>query len=133
MDEVSVSQFLTATNSALRILNATVVGEISGRVNRRGGVTYFSLRDTEEEATLQCMGFNSILDKLGIELEQGMAIKVSGYPEIWKRSGYMSFKVFSVQLTGEGVLAKQFEALKRKLEGEGLFDPARKHPLPRFI
>src|SRR3989344_3532460 len=130
---MSVAEFLGAVNSGLKQFKATVEGEITGRVNRRGNVTYFSIHDLEDDAVLQCMGFNSILDKIGISLEQGMTIQVSGYPEIWKRTGGFSFKAFQVQLKGEGLLMRQFEALKRKLELEGLFSEDRKKALPKFI
>ena len=131
--ELTVSQFLEALNVNLRGYKVTVAGEVTGRINRRGGVTYFTIHDQEEEASMTCMGFNSIMDKLGIELEEGMAVKVSGYPEIWKRSGMFSFKAFQIMLAGEGTLKRQFEALKRKLEAEGLFSPEYKKPLPSFI
>ncbi len=131
--ELTVSQFLEVLNLNLRQHNVTVAGEITGRVNRRGGVTYFTIHDQDEDASMTCMGFNSILDKLGITLEEGMAVKVSGYPEVWKRSGMLSFKVFGVLLAGEGSLKLQFEALKKKLDAEGLFEAEYKKPLPSFV
>lgn len=131
--ELTVAQFLDTLNVNLRGYKVTVAGEVTGRVNRRGAVTYFSLHDPEEEAVLQCMAFNTILDKVGITIAEGMAIKVSGYPEVWKRSGGFSFKVFEVLLTGEGELKRQFEALMKRLEAEGLFSPEHKSPIPAFI
>ena len=131
--DLTVSQFLGLVNEQIGQMRVTVAGEVTGRVNRRGNVTYFSLHDPEEEAVLSCMAFNSLLDKQGIEITEGMAIKVHGYPEIWKRSGYFSFKVFQVLLTGEGDLKKQFELLLKRLEHEGLFSPEYKKPLPRFV
>lgn len=130
--ELTVSEFLKTLNQNLRRYRVLVAGEITGRVNRRGAVTYFSLHDAEEEAVLQCMAFNNILDAVGIQLEEGMAIKVGGYPEIWERSGGFSFKVFEVLLTGEGALKRQFEMLMKKLEAEGLFSPEHKTPIPNF-
>ncbi len=131
-NELTVSQFLDAINENLKRYRVTISGEVTGRVNRRGAVTYFSLHDPEEESVLQCMGFNSILDKAGIEITEGMAIKVTGNPEIWKRSGGFSFKVFQVLLTGEGELKRQFEFLMKKLEREGLFSPEHKQSIPNF-
>src|SRR3989344_5161284 len=130
---LTVSQFLEAINVNMRQYKVTISGEVTGRINRRGGVTYFTIHDQKEEASLTCMGFNSIMDKLGIELVEGMAVKVSGYPEIWKRSGMFSFKAFQIMLAGEGTLKLQFEALKRKLEAEGLFSEEFKKPLPSYI
>src|SRR3989344_5965558 len=132
-NELTVAEFLALVNQDIKRHNVTVFGEVTGRINRRGGVTYFTIHDQAEDASMTCMGFNSIMDKLGIELEEGMAVKVSGYPEIWKRSGMFSFKAFQIMLAGEGTLKRQFEALKRKLEAEGLFSPEYKKPLPNFI
>ena len=131
--ELTVSEFLEGLNASLRRFRVTVNGEVTGRINRRGGVTYFSIHDQKEEAVLQCMAFNSALDRLGVELQEGMAIKVSGNPEVWKRTGSFTFKVFEILLTGEGALKRQFDALLKKLEAEGLFLPERKKPLPRFV
>src|SRR3989344_5209822 len=131
-NELTVSEFLKALNVNLRRYRVLVAGEVTGRGNRRGGVTYFSLHVQEEEAVLQCMAFNNILDAVGIQLEEGMAIKVGGYPEIWERSGGFSFKVFEVLLTGEGALKRQFEMLMKKLEAEGLFSPEHKTSIPNF-
>ena len=131
--EFSVSEFLQTVNAGLKSFKATIVGEVTGRVNRRGNVTYFSLHDAVEDAVLPCMGFNSILDRLGIEIKEGMLIKVAGNPEVWPRTGGFSFKAFEVLLTGAGDLKRQFEMLMKKLEAEGLFAPEHKQALPRFI
>lgn len=132
-NELTVSQFLERLNASMRGFKTTIIGEITGRINRRGGVTYFTIHDQGEDAAMTCMGFNSIMDKVGIELEEGMSVKVSGYPEIWKRTGIFSFKAFTIMLSGEGTLKRQFEALKKKLEDEGLFSPQYKTRLPSFI
>ncbi len=130
---LKVSQFLDTLNSNLKRYRVTVAGEIAGRINRRGAVTYFTIHDPEDEAALQCMAFNSVLDANAIVLAEGMAVKVNGHPEVWKRTGGFSFKAFQVQLTGEGDLKKQFELLVKKLEAEGLFSAEHKKQLPRFI
>ncbi len=130
---LTVADFLGVINMQLRNYNVTVQGEITGGVNRRGKVTYFSLHDNEENAVMQCMGFNSILYKLGIELKQGMSIQVNGFPEIWARTGNFAFKVFGIQLLGQGSLTRQFEAMRLKLEREGLFNLEYKKRLPSYI
>jgi len=59
-------------------------------------------------------------------------VQVLGHPEIWKPTGRFSFRAQEIFLTGEGALKRAFEALKQKLAAEGLFDPDRKKPFPRF-
>jgi len=57
---------------------------------------------------------------------------VHGMPNIFAKSGKFSLKVDRVELVGEGALKRAFEILKKRLEADGLFAPARKRPLPQF-
>ncbi|MDF2461277.1 MAG: exodeoxyribonuclease large subunit, partial [Candidatus Saccharibacteria bacterium] len=68
---------------------------------------------------------------LKLPLEDGMKVRVTGSPKVGKFSRF-SLTVRNVELAGEGELKRAMELLKKKLEGEGLFDPARKRPLPAF-
>ena len=68
---------------------------------------------------------------LGIVIEDGMQVKVGGAPSIYKPKGRFSFKVETLEPVGEGSLKKAYEALKKKLEAEGIFE--RKRPIPEFI
>jgi len=70
---------------------------------------------------------------LGFKLEVGMKIKMSGYPNIYKARGSLSYVAQSIIPTGEGALLKAFEELKVKLDKEGFFEPKRKRLLPRYI
>jgi exodeoxyribonuclease VII large subunit len=69
--------------------------------------------------------------QLKVPLEDGMKVRVSGTPKLtnW---GKFSFTVKSVELAGEGELRRAFELLKARLGDEGLFDAARKRPLPSY-
>jgi exodeoxyribonuclease VII large subunit len=60
-----------------------------------------------------------------------MKVRVTGTPKITKFSKF-SLTVKAVELAGEGALRRAMELLKKKLDSEGLFDPARKRPLPKF-
>src|SRR3989338_7910784 len=85
----------------------------------------------QDESILQCYIPPRTYHGLGIELEEGMEVKVGGAANVWKPKGRFSFLVTTLELAGEGSLKKAYELLKKKLEVEGLF--ARKRPLPEFI
>jgi exodeoxyribonuclease VII large subunit len=107
-----------------------VQGEISGLSDHPTGV-YFSLKDEEDESVLSCYLPRALYYRLGIILDDGLKVKVSGAPNVWKAKGRFSLKVITLELVGEGSLKQAYEKLKLKLEGEGLF--ARKRELPEFI
>jgi exodeoxyribonuclease VII large subunit len=65
-------------------------------------------------------------------LEDGMKIRVIGYPKIHEKSGRFSFTVQKVELVGEGTLQRAYHLLKQKLSSEGMFDPVRKRPIPEL-
>lgn len=128
----SVGGFLDALNRALEKRTVSVTGEVSERVNIRGRSVYFAIKDPDEDAVLSCFLWKDVLDESGIELEEGMEVVVTGFPNVYKPTGRFSLHVRGIQLTGEGALAKAFEKLKAKLEKEGLFEEKRKRPLPKF-
>ena len=65
-------------------------------------------------------------------ISDGAQVQVYGNVSVFEARGQSSFSVQILQTRGAGLLQAKFEALKRKLEAEGLFDPARKRPLPKF-
>ncbi len=130
-DEVfSVSQFLEKINELLSPQNVLVEGEISS-VNVHPSGIYLTLKDKKEDALLDCYIRPHIYDYLGIELQDGMEVKIGGFPAIYQRNGRFRFMVQSLEIAGEGSLKKAYELLKAKLEKEGLF--TRKRELPEFI
>lgn len=126
---ISVTEFLNIINETLRFAYPQVVveGEISGYNLSRGKFVFFDLKD--QESTLSCF---MMAHQLKLPLEDGMKVRVTGYPKVFPRSSKFSMTVSSVEIAGEGQLRRAMELLKKKLEGEGLFDPARKRPLPKF-
>ena len=129
----TVLEYLEGLNVFLRQKRALVEGEIVDEITKRGSAVYFTLRDESQDAVMKCFMWAWELDRVGIELYEGMVIRVDGYTEIWAPSGRMNFQVKNILLTREGELKKAFEFLKRKLEDEGLFDVSRKKPLAPFI
>jgi exodeoxyribonuclease VII large subunit len=125
---IGVKAFLDILNETLSFAfpAVTVEGEVSSFKVNQGKWVFFDLKDGD--ATLPC--FMPVY-QLKEPLEDGMKVRVGGVPKVtnW---GKFSFTVKTVTLAGEGELKRAFELLKAKLEKEGLFDPARKRPLPRF-
>jgi len=127
----SVSEYLDFLNKYLEPCRAIIQGEIGERIYQNPRYSYFNLLD-KENSVLKCFVWNWVLKNLGLSLKSGTEVKVIGYPSIYKRTGEFSFQVERIELVGEGMLKKQYEALKIQLEKEGYFAPERKKPLPMF-
>ncbi len=124
--ELSVSQFVELLNQTLDYAypDVSIIGELANlRVSKNRWV-YFDLKD--ESSTVKFFG---TVYQLSGPLEDGMVLKVSGTPRLHNLYGF-SVNVKSIQLAGEGTIKRAAELLKAKLVQEGLFDPARKRPLP---
>lgn len=128
----SVSEFLNFLNDVLAPCRVVVQGEVGRGGTAQPGYSIFNLLDKDGDAVLSCFVPRYRLENLGLELKEGMKIKVFGYPKIYKPKGSLSFQVEKIALVGEGTLKKQFEALKKKLAKERIFDSAYKEPIPRF-
>ena len=104
--------------------------EISNLARPASGHLYFSLKD--ERAQIRCAMFRSATSRMQIRPENGMKVTARGRISLYEPRGDFQFIVDGMQEAGEGMLQRQFEELKKKLETEGLFDPARKQPLPAY-
>lgn len=102
--------------------------EISNLARPASGHLYFSLKDNR--AQIRCAMFRSSATRVGIRVENGMKVLARGRISLYEPRGEYQFIVESLQDAGEGILQRQFEELKKKLESEGLFDPAHKKPIP---
>jgi exodeoxyribonuclease VII large subunit len=111
-----------------RFADVRVEGEISGLKRSGPGHLYFCLKD--EEAQLDCVLFSREAARLKFTIEEGMSVRCRGRLTLYEARGRFQMTVVEVEPTGAGVLALAFEQLKRRLGAEGLFDPARKRPLP---
>ncbi len=125
---LSVSELNAFVNQTLQFAYPLVVveGEVSSYKVNQGKWVFFDLKD--DESTISC--FMPIFH-LKVALQDGMKIRASSTPNLTKW-GKFSLTVKSVELAGEGSVKKAFDLLKAKLELEGLFDPARKRPLPNY-
>jgi len=108
-----------------------VRGEISNYKKSSLGHIYFSLKD--EDSMISVVVFRQYADHLKFKLEDGIKVAVSGKITIYKQRSTYQLIAEEVKISGEGELLKLIEKRKIKLEKEGLFDVARKKPIPEFI
>lgn len=128
---LTVSQFLDGLNIELSGMAGRIRGEVSS-VDVRERVVYFTIKDSIDESTLPCLIFRNQYALSGVDLAIGDEIIVEGAPDIYKPNGRLSLKVGMIELCGEGALKKAYDALKRKLETEGIFASEKKRLLPQF-
>ncbi len=124
----SVAQLHALTNQILETAfpRVLVEGEIVNFHVAKEKYVYFDIKDSE--ASINC--FMTVY-QLQTVLQDGLRVRLSARPQltVW---GRFSLVVQAVELTGEGTIQKAFEALRAKLELEGLFEPARKRALPDY-
>src|SRR3954469_22535419 len=107
-----------------------VQGEISNYKLHPSGHQYFTLKD--QRAQISCVIWRDTMAPLRQPLVDGAQVQVYGTVTVYEARGQYQLNVQVLQPRGVGLLQAKFEALKRKLEAEGLFAPERKRPLPRF-
>ena len=107
-----------------------VQGEISNYRPQPSGHRYFTLKD--QRAAISCVIFRNTLPPNAPPIADGAQVQLYGNVTVFEARGQYQLNVQILQTRGAGLLQAKFEALKRKLEADGLFDPARKRPLPKF-
>lgn len=110
--------------------NVTVIGEVSNLKFHSSGHVYFSLKD--EKGKISCFLPADIAVSMDKSIEEGTEAVVTGYIYLYERGGSYSINVKTIERSGTGNLAAEFEKLKKKLEAEGLFDRSAKKPLNPF-
>ena len=108
--------------------NLLVQGEISNYKAHSSGHHYMTLKD--EGASINAVMFRSDALRLKFRLENGMKVIVRARVSSFPRTGQVQLYISEVIPDGTGALSLAFEQLKRKLQAEGLFDPAHKKPIP---
>jgi len=107
-----------------------VQGEISNYKLHPSGHRYFTLKD--QRAAISCVIFRNTLPPDAPSMADGAQVQLYGNVSVFEARGQYQLSVQILQTRGAGLLQAKFEALKRKLETEGLFDTARKRTLPKF-
>ena len=124
-----LNEYLKMVIEGDRVLsNVFVRGEISNFKLYSSGHAYFTLKD--DAGQLKSVMFRSYFSRLAFLPEDGMRVIAHGRVSVYETNGQYQLYVDDLQPDGAGSLAMRFEQLKRKLAAEGLFDEARKRPLP---
>jgi exodeoxyribonuclease VII large subunit len=130
----TVSELTRSIRSLLELSigRVWVEGEISNYRKQGSGHQYFTLKD--DRSQLPCVLFSSRGAPVTVAtpLVDGLCVQAFGEVTVYEARGQYQMIVEIVQPRGLGALQARFEALKRKLQAEGLFEQSRKKPLPRF-
>jgi len=107
-----------------------VTGEVSNFSRPSSGHLYFTLKDAS--AALRCVMWRNTAIRQSFLPRDGDAIEVHGAIDVYEAGGVYQLYADTIRPAGEGALYQEFLRLKARLESEGLFDPARKRPLPQW-
>ncbi|MEL7067108.1 MAG: exodeoxyribonuclease VII large subunit [Cyanobacteria bacterium J06581_3] len=108
-----------------------VVGEVSSARNHRQGC-FFTLQEPDGSAAVNCVVWRSQLPRLTAMPEVGEQVTVLGQIKLYPKRGSYQLTVWQVLPAGEGLQALRYRQLRARLAAEGLFDTARKRPLPAY-
>lgn len=128
---LSVSAAMQLAKGALEGVEVCLVGEVSELSNKPGyKAVYFTVKDSA--SSLPCMMWNNRYRAAHVKLAVGQLVELRGRFTLYAAKGRMNFDVSRISLAGEGKLRAQVAELARKLEAQGLMDPARKQAIPRM-
>ncbi len=105
-------------------------GEISNFTAARSGHWYFTLKD--ERAQVRCAMFANRNRLCQLRPENGLKVQIRAQVSLYEARGEFQLIAEQMREAGLGELHRRYEALKKKLQAEGLFDPARKQAIPPF-
>ncbi|MGA3066642.1 MAG: exodeoxyribonuclease VII large subunit [Tepidisphaeraceae bacterium] len=130
---LTVTQFTALIDKALKTAIPTSVavrGEVSNARRQSAGHLYFTLKDAT--ACLNCVMWREAAAKVKFTLDDGTELIAFGHVAVYAPQGKYQLQVTTLQPVGRGALELAFKQLQTRLAAEGLFDAARKKPLPRF-
>lgn len=131
-DFLKVSDLVRAVRTVVssEFSEIRVEGELSNFRRPASGHCYFTLKDAG--AQLKAVMWRSVAAGVFFEPRDGMQVRVTGEMDVYETRGDLQVVVRRMEPAGEGALQQAFEAMKRRLAAEGLFDAAHKRPLPAF-
>jgi exodeoxyribonuclease VII large subunit len=134
MDVLSVSQVTQRVKALLdddeQLADLWVEGEVSSFSRASSGHCYFTLKDVESE--LRCVMWRHQAGRLLRLPTQGDWVEAHGYVSVYERGGTYQLYADLIEFGGIGARWREFQQLKERLQAEGLFDEARKRPLPKW-
>jgi exodeoxyribonuclease VII large subunit len=107
-----------------------VQGEISRVSTPASGHLYFTLKDSD--ARVDCVMWRSTASRVKVRPRDGLQVLIRGRVALYERDGRFQLYADHMEDAGEGLLRQRLEELQKRLSAEGLFDQARKQPLPRY-
>lgn len=137
MQEVKIEKHIYSVSEITRYIKTVledtfsavwVEGEVSNFIQHTSGHMYFSLKD--ESSLLSCVIFKRTNQNLKFRMENGLKVIAFGKVSVYDKRGQYQLYVDGIEPKGIGSLQLAFEQLKKQLEKEGLFDKARKRPIP---
>ena len=124
-----LNQYVRESLRADSMLRSVILtGEVSGFKPYRGGQWYFDLKD--ETSVINCVMFGEGVRSASFMPRNGDQVRLHGRVDLYLASGRYQFVADSIRPDGVGTLYQRFEALKAKLQAEGLFESSRKQQLP---
>lgn len=127
----TVASYLRQLNTVLAVQGGRIKGEVT-EVKPYERAIYFTIKDADEAALLNCIIWPSVYAVNGIELHEGDEVIITGRPDIYAPTGRLSFKTETIEYAGEGALKRAYDKLKARLDSEGLLALERKRPLPEL-
>ncbi|MCX9157143.1 exodeoxyribonuclease VII large subunit [Niveibacterium sp. 24ML] len=127
---VAVSEFVRQARALLErsFPLGWVAGEVASLTRAASGHCYFTLRDSA--AQVRCVMYRSRAQLLPFQLREGQQVEVRALTTLYEARGEFQLQVENIRQAGQGNLFEAFLRLKERLNAEGLFDEARKRPLP---
>jgi exodeoxyribonuclease VII large subunit len=128
----SVSELTAQIKAVLEtdFADVALIGEVSNVARPRSGHVYLSLKD--ESSQIRAVIWKSVAQRLAFELSDGLSVRVWGELAVYAPRGEYQITIRRVEPEGIGALELAFRQRFEKLKAEGLFEPGRKRPLPRF-
>jgi len=132
MNLLSVSSLNEQIKSLLEatFIQVQVEGEVSRPTYHGSGHLYFTLKDSD--SSIKCVMFRANVNRLKFRIKDGDSIIISGALTLYKPRGEYQINCFNLEPSGMGALAFAYEALKKKLQDEGLFEQSRKKIIPKM-
>jgi len=129
----TVSQLTNDIKNALEDRFGVVIvqGEVTSLRHASSGHSYFCLKDAQSQISVVLYA-DRTTTAIRNTIQEGIALQVEGDITVFAKRGEYQIRALRIEPVGYGALQAQFEALKRKLEAEGLFAPERKRDLPRY-